>query len=150
MSNMRAFSGEVDAGFPQKMRPTHEAGARLRFHQIETRSSTARMTPLAAAGLLLGLSAGMAPATAQQSIEERRACAPDVMRLCREFVPNTEMINTCLMEKKAELSPGCRTVMFGTETDVTPAIPAKQQPVSKPEKPKIIKVKTRKTSHDCE
>jgi hypothetical protein len=112
---------------------------------------TIRMTPLAAAGLVLGLSAGMEPATAQQSIEERRACAPDVIRLCREFVPNTELINTCLVEKKAELSPGCRTVMFGPETTVvTPAIPAKQQAASTPEKAKVLKVKSRKISRDCD
>src|SRR5260370_14013851 len=37
-----AFSGKVDTGFPQKMRPTQEARARFRFHQIETRSSAAR------------------------------------------------------------------------------------------------------------
>src|SRR5260370_40209831 len=34
----RAFSGKVDTGFPQKMRPTQEARARFRFHEIETRS----------------------------------------------------------------------------------------------------------------
>jgi hypothetical protein len=112
---------------------------------------TVRLTPLAAAGLVLGLFAGMASATAQQSIEERRACAPDVMRLCREFVPNTELINTCLAEKKAELSPGCRTVMFGPETNVaTPAVPAKQKAASTPEKAKVLKVKSRKISRDCD
>jgi hypothetical protein len=105
----------------------------------------------AAAGLVLGLCAGMASAAAQQSIEERRACAPDVVRLCREFVPNTELINNCLMEKKAELSPGCRTVMFGPEPNVAaPTTPAKQPATSAPEKPKVIKVKARKHPHDCE
>jgi hypothetical protein len=112
---------------------------------------TVRMTLLAVVGLILGLSAGMAPATAQQSIEERRACAPDVMRLCREFVPNTDLINTCLMDKKAELSPGCRTVMFGPEPNVAaPATPAKQQAAAAPEKPKVVKVKSRKISRDCD
>src|SRR5712692_4559422 len=38
-SSARAFSGKVDAGFPQKMRPTQEARARFRFHKIETRSN---------------------------------------------------------------------------------------------------------------
>jgi hypothetical protein len=110
-----------------------------------------RHAPLAAAGLLLGLCAGIAPAGAQQNVEERRACAPDVVRLCREFVPNTELINTCLTEKKAELSPACRTVMFGPEPNVaSPAIPAKQPAVSTPEKPKVVKVRARKRSHDCE
>jgi hypothetical protein len=115
---------------------------------------TVRMPLLAAAGLVLGLSAGMAPATAQQSIEERRACGPDVMRLCRQFVPNTELINTCLVEKKAELSPPCRTVMFGPEPNVAaPATPAKQQAAAAPERRKVVKVvkaKSRKTSRDCD
>jgi hypothetical protein len=116
-------------------------------------SNIVRMKRLAAAaGLVLGLSAGVAPAKAQQNIEQRRACAPDVVRLCREFVPNTELINTCLLEKKAELSPACRTVMFGPGPDVaTPGTAAKQQPpASKPEKAKIIKVRQRKIERDCD
>jgi hypothetical protein len=113
-------------------------------------SNIVRMTYLAA--LVLGLAAGLAPAKAQQSVEERRACAPDVVRLCRQFVPNTELINTCLLEKKAELSPACRTVMFGPGTDVaTPATAAKQPPpASKPEKAKVIKVRQRKIERDCD
>jgi hypothetical protein len=110
-----------------------------------------RMTPLFITSLILGLSAVMAPATAQQNIEERRACTPDVVRLCREFVPNQELINKCLMEKKAELSPGCRTVMFGPEPNAaSPATPVKQQAPTKPEKPRVIKVKARKVDHDCD
>src|SRR6202022_585042 len=41
LANSRAFSGKVDAGLPQKMRPTKEARARFRFNLIETRSSRA-------------------------------------------------------------------------------------------------------------
>jgi hypothetical protein len=115
-------------------------------------SVTVGMIPRAVAGAVLGLLAALAPANAQQSIEERRACAPDVMRLCREFVPNTDMINSCLAEKKAELSPACRVVMFGAEPSVaTPATPAKQQAAaSAREKPKVVKVKARKISRDCD
>ena len=39
---LRAFSGKLDTGFPQKMRSTKEAGARFRFNLIETPSSAAR------------------------------------------------------------------------------------------------------------
>jgi hypothetical protein len=35
----RAFSGKVDPGFPQKMRPKNESRARFRFNLIGTRSS---------------------------------------------------------------------------------------------------------------
>jgi hypothetical protein len=112
---------------------------------------TVGMTPLAVVGPILGLFAALAPAIAQQSIEERRACAPDVMRLCREFVPNTELINSCLMAKKAELGPACRIVMFGPEPSVaTPATPVKQAAASAPEKPKVVKIKARKISRDCD
>jgi hypothetical protein len=107
---------------------------------------------LAAAHLMLGLCVAGLPATAQ-SIEERRACAPDVMRLCREFLPNKELIDKCLMEKKTELSSACRTVVFGPETNVTPppAIPAKQPSVSTPAKPKVVVKQTkRKISRDCD
>ena len=41
MRHVRAFSGKVDTGFPQKMRPAREARARFRFNLIETRFSEA-------------------------------------------------------------------------------------------------------------
>jgi hypothetical protein len=107
---------------------------------------------LAAAHLMLGLCVITVPALAQ-SVEERRACAPDVMRLCREFVPNKELIDKCLMEKKTELSAACRTVVFGPETNVTPppATAAKQPSVSRLAKPKVaVKQTRRKISRDCD
>ena len=112
---------------------------------------------LAAAHLILGFYFGVAPAIAQ-SVEERRACGPDVMRLCREFVPNKELIDKCLMEKKAELSAACRTVMIGPETSAPPVIPAKQPAVappakpklSTPAKPKVVMQTKQKSSSDCE
>jgi hypothetical protein len=106
---------------------------------------------LAAASLVLVLCIGT-PGKAQQNIEERRACTPDVIRLCREFVPNAELINKCLMEKKAELSAACHTVMFGPEPNVAtpPAIPVKQPSLSLPPKPKVLKKSTWKRSRDCD
>ena len=116
-----------------------------------------RMTAVCVSSLAVALCALTVPASAQQNIEERRACTPDVMRLCREFVPNQELINKCLFEKQAELSAACRTVMFGAEpatpTVAAPAAPAtavKQQAAAKPEKPRVIKVRARKRDHDCD
>ncbi len=40
--------------------------------------------------------------------EEQQACTPDAMRLCSEFVPNVDAITTCMIRKKAQLSPQCR------------------------------------------
>jgi hypothetical protein len=110
--------------------------------------------PLRLAALLAVLLAAM-PAAAQQNVEERRACGPDAVRLCREFVPNQELINKCLFEKKEELSPACRTVMFGPEpatptvaAPAAPATPVKQ--AARPEKARVIKVRARKRDHDCD
>ena len=107
--------------------------------------------PVAFGGFVLACGA-ILPARAQENIEQRRACTPDVMRLCREFVPNTDLINKCLFDKKADLSPNCRTVMFGPEA-APPATPVKQEPQSKPEhgaKPKPVRQAHRKvSSHRC-
>lgn len=54
------------------------------------------------------------PLAAQEdSAEARRACTPDVFRLCSAFVPDAERITLCLQQQKKNLSPGCRRVMAG-------------------------------------
>ena len=52
-------------------------------------------------------------ALAQGSIEERRACTPDAIRLCREFIPDPGKIAACLTARKAELSDLCRPFVLG-------------------------------------
>ena len=106
-------------------------------------SSIARLLSLFTAGLLAGFA--VVSAAAQESQEERRACQPDVVRLCREFIPNVDQINTCLLAKKAELSPECRTVMFGEETQAPPVATPVKAPV-KPAK-KVAKKKPRHKHH---
>ena len=63
--------------------------------------------PLAGVALLTGV----APAFAQGTEEERRACTPDVMRLCREYIPEVRLITQCLIVRREELSPDCKLVM---------------------------------------
>lgn len=81
----------------------------------------------AAVGLLV---ATAVPAAAQGTEEERRACTPDVMRLCREYIPNVERITACLVERGAELNPDCRLVMFPPEPSTATA--ARHAAPSKP------------------
>jgi hypothetical protein len=52
-------------------------------------------------------------ALAQGSIEERRACTPDAIRLCREFIPDPGKIAACLTARKAQLSDLCRPFVLG-------------------------------------
>lgn len=47
------------------------------------------------------------------SFVQRRACKPDVFRLCGEFIPDHVAITACLERKLDELSPGCRAVFEG-------------------------------------
>jgi len=43
--------------------------------------------------------------------EQRRACTPDVYRLCAGEIPNVRAITACLVRQKGNLSPACRSAM---------------------------------------
>ena len=47
---------------------------------------------------------------------QRRACEPDVFRLCNEFIPDPAAITNCLERNKARLNPDCRAVFEGSES----------------------------------
>ena len=42
--------------------------------------------------------------------EQKRACTPDVYRLCPGEIPNVRAITACLRRQKANLSEACRAV----------------------------------------
>ena len=44
---------------------------------------------------------------------QRRACKPDVYRLCGNFIPNHSAITNCLQRNKPRLNDNCRAVMEG-------------------------------------
>jgi hypothetical protein len=58
--------------------------------------------------LLILLSAGSAFALGTP--EQRKACTPDVYRLCAGEIPSARAITACLKRHKASLSEGCRAV----------------------------------------
>ncbi len=60
-------------------------------------------------GFLLTLMA-TGSASALGTPAQRRACTPDVYRLCAGEIPNVRAITACLRRKKANLSPGCAAV----------------------------------------
>ncbi|MBV9562022.1 MAG: hypothetical protein JOY90_16490 [Bradyrhizobium sp.] len=63
-------------------------------------------------GFLLGFMAtGAAHAQYQGTAEQRRACTPDVYRLCAGEIPNVRAITACLQRQKSSLSPACRAAM---------------------------------------
>ena len=59
-------------------------------------------------GLALGflVMAGATQASAQAA-DAADLCTPDVMRLCSEFVPDSDRIVACLKSKRRLLAPQC-------------------------------------------
>jgi hypothetical protein len=70
---------------------------------------TSRASKSCTLGLLLSMIAGGAAyAQYQGTPEQRRACTPDVYRLCAGEIPNVRAITACLRRNKASLSDACR------------------------------------------
>jgi hypothetical protein len=67
------------------------------------------------AGLVLGFALSLSALSSTQSFaysEEARAqCTGDAFRLCSSEIPNIPAITACMYKHRAQLSPGCRTVM---------------------------------------
>jgi hypothetical protein len=62
-------------------------------------------------GLALVLASAGSASAFQGTPEQRRACTPDVYRLCAGEIPNVRAITACLQRQKGNLSPGCRAAM---------------------------------------
>lgn len=75
----------------------------LRFAGVKSRARRASTV-----GLFLTLFASTADA--QGTPEQRRACTPDVYRLCAGEIPNVRAITACLRRNRANLSESCRSV----------------------------------------
>ena len=67
-----------------------------------------RVVALLAATTVVALAAD--PYNTVATAEQRRACTPDVYRLCAGEIPSVSGITACLRRKKASLSEGCRAV----------------------------------------
>jgi hypothetical protein len=65
----------------------------------------------AAFGLALSLTSISSAFAYEGTPEQRRACTPDVYRLCAGEIPNVRAITACLMRQKGNLSPACRAAM---------------------------------------
>jgi hypothetical protein len=63
-----------------------------------------------ALGFLFALIAGGSVQAQQGTPEQRKACTPDVYRLCAGEIPNVRAITACLRRQKASLSPACAAV----------------------------------------
>jgi hypothetical protein len=64
----------------------------------------------AAFGLLLTLFTAGSALAEPGTPAQKRACTPDVYRLCAGEIPNVAAITSCLRRQKANLSEACRAV----------------------------------------
>lgn len=87
---------------------------RRRNGNIATDTRSAQCTkPLWRVVVALGLAATLtssSSAFAQGTPEQRKACTPDVYRLCAGEIPNVRAITACLRRNRASLNEACRTV----------------------------------------
>lgn len=81
---------------------------RARFERTWAKASRANLA--ASVGFLLAMSASHSASAALATPEQRRACTPDVYRLCPGEIPNVRAITNCLRRQKASLSEACRAV----------------------------------------
>ena len=49
----------------------------------------------------------------EETLAQRRACEPDVFKLCKGFIPDRTAITGCLVRNKPHLSTDCRAVFDG-------------------------------------
>ncbi len=73
-------------------------------------ATTNRAGKAFALGLLLAVGASGAVRAEPGTAEQKRACTPDVYRLCAGEIPNVRAITACLRRQKANLSDACRAV----------------------------------------
>ncbi len=79
-----------------------------RFARSWAKASRANLA--AAVGLLVAVSTSHSASAALATPEQRKACTPDVYRLCPGEIPNVRAITSCLRRQKASLSDACRAV----------------------------------------
>jgi hypothetical protein len=73
-------------------------------------STARRLDLMLALGLVLALLATGSASAEPGTAEQRRACTPDVYRLCAGEIPNVRAITACLRRQRASLSDACRAV----------------------------------------
>jgi hypothetical protein len=73
-------------------------------------ATTSRANAALAVGLLFALFTTATALAAPATPEQRKACTPDVYRLCAGEIPNVRAITSCLRRQKASLSEACRAV----------------------------------------
>lgn len=46
-----------------------------------------------------------------ETAQDRQACMPDALRLCRDLIPDRQAIKSCLVSNSERLSPACHQTL---------------------------------------
>jgi len=65
--------------------------------------------------------------------EQEQMCTGDAMRLCSSEIPDVDRVTACMVQKRAQLSDGCKAVFHYVPPAA--ATPASYTPAAKPSKP---------------
>jgi hypothetical protein len=71
--------------------------------------------------------------SASQAYTPEQMCTGDAMRLCGSEIPDVERVTACMIQKRAQLSDGCKAV-FQYQPPAA-ATPVSYAPSAKPSKP---------------
>jgi hypothetical protein len=82
----------------------------MNTHMARITAPRSHIRRAATLGLFLVLSAAGSASAQQGTAEQRKACTPDVYRLCAGEIPNARAITSCLRRQKGSLSPACAAV----------------------------------------
>ena len=81
----------------------------LRLLALGSLSANAAI-PAATLGLMIAISATGSASATPGTPEQKKACTPDVYRLCPGEIPNVRAITAYLRRQKDSLSEACRAV----------------------------------------
>jgi hypothetical protein len=92
-------------------------------------STTRACKTLIAAAFTL---AALGTAANAYTAEQQQMCTGDAMRLCASEIPDVDRITACMVQKRAQLSDGCKAVFQYVPPAATPANYAPAARSSKP------------------
>ena len=77
--------------------------------------------------------AALSTAALAYTAEQQQMCTGDAMRLCASEIPDVDRVTACMVQKRAQLSDGCKAVFQYVPPAAT--TPVNYAPAAKPSRP---------------
>ena len=86
-------------------------GRPVGFHQEDAMTTRTTLRKIGFALAVASSLFSMSTASHAYTMEEERLCMDDAFKFCGSDIPNVDKITICMRAHKAQLSPGCKSVM---------------------------------------